>query len=787
MFRNYFRIAFRNLYKNTLFSSLNILGLAFGIGSSLLILLWVNDELSFDKFHTRGDRLYKIRENQFYTDGNIFTFSSTPAPMAPFIKEKFPEIERATRVTWNVNNLFRYENKFFIEEGLYVDPDFIQMFSFPLIEGDVNTALNDPNSVILTKKMAEKYFGDESPVGKMMVMNNKESFMVSGVVQDVPKNSSIKFDYLLPFQFFWEENKSWLDQWGNNNIRTNVLLAEGADANAFAQKLRYEIKEHTEDSKTELIIQPFQDDYLYGKWESGKLVGGRIEYVRIFFIVALFILVIASINFMNLSTAQASRRAKEVGLRKVVGAVPWQLLVQFIGESLLITIFASLIALGIVSILMPFYNELTGKELGLNLLDSNIILMFLGIVLGTGFFAGSYPALFISRFQPSKVLKGHMKSGKSASTFRKALVVTQFTLSIFLIICTIVVYKQMNFTQNRDIGLDRDNVFYMFTRGDIEKKFETIRNELIANPAIESVTATSQSPIEIGNSTMGVNWEGKNPNEEILFSELGVDYDFFETMKMNIVDGRSFDRSVVSDSGAFVVNELAVSKFGFEGSAVGREIELWDKKGPIVGVVKDFNFGSLHQKIEPLILYITKSEHINMILVRGKENQLTEAIGGLERVSKQYAAAFPFQFEFLSKDWETMYQSEARMSRIFNGFSILSIFISCLGLFGLSAYSAERRTKELGVRKVMGATVPGLVKLVAKEFAWLILVSSLIGCPLGWYLMTQWLQGYAFHIEVGYVSLLFASVICLIVSMITVGYHSLRVSMTNPAQSLRYE
>ncbi|MEQ9591171.1 MAG: ABC transporter permease [Cyclobacteriaceae bacterium] len=788
MIHNYLRIALRNLYKNRLFSTLNILGLACGIACSLLILLWVNDELSFDQFHAKKDRLYKIRENQFYSDGNIFTFSSTPGPMAPFIKEKFPEIELATRVSWKVDNLLAFEDKALMEEGLYVDQDFIQMFTFRMLNGDAESVLMNPNSIVLTEKLALKYFGDVNPVGKMMIFNKEEALQVSGVIQDPPSNSSLEFDYLLPFQKFFEANKAWIDQWGNNNIRTNILLVDGSDADAFAEKLRFEIKEHVPDSNTELLIQPFTDDYLYGKWENGKLAGGRIEYVRIFFLVAIFILVIASINFMNLSTAQAGRRAKEVGLRKVVGAVPWQLLVQFIGESLLITFIASLIAVGAVKLLMPIYNDITGKTLGFFLLDSNTLLVFLFVVIGTGLAAGSYPAFYISKFQPSKVLKGQMRAGVSASKFRKALVVVQFSLSILLIICTSVVYRQMRFTQNRDIGFDRNDVFYLDMRDDMPQKFEVIRNQLLTDPSIESVTACSQLPIDIGNSTGSIVWAGKDPAEEILFSEISVDYSFVEAMKMEILDGRTFDRQMLSDSNNFVVNEVAAAKIGFGDQTVGQELTMWgDKKGQIIGVVKNFNFGSLHRKIEPLIIHIGSKRYTDRALIRAAEGRVAQAIQATEKIANQYNPGYPFQFEFLSKDWEEMYQSESRMGTIFNGFAGLSIFISCLGLFGLSAFSAEQRTKELGVRKVMGASVRGLVQLVAKDFVGLILVAAAIGCPLGWYFMDQWLGTYAFRVDVGFASLLFSTGLCLLVSMVTVGYHALRVSMTSPTESLRYE
>ncbi|MBT1705248.1 ABC transporter permease [Chryseosolibacter indicus] len=786
MLKNYLTIAVRNIFRNKLFSFVNILGLAFGMCSALVIFLWVNDEIQVDKFHTNINRLYRVMENQHYSDGRLFTFASTPGPMAPYIKEKYPEIEKASRLTWEVNNLFRFDDKSFYEPGRYADPDFIEMFSIPFNAGNSSTALNGKNSIVISKSMAEKYFGDEDVIGKILLMNTKTPFTVTGVFADMPKNSSLQFQYLLPFQYFFDENKSWLDQWGNNNIRTYLMLRTDATINNFSAKLKNEVKLHNEQSNVELFIQPFGDAYLYGDFENGVQAGGRIEYVRIFFIVAVFVLIIACINFMNLSTAQATKRAKEVGLRKVIGAIPHQLFRQFMGESFLTVIIAACLAVLFLIVLLPFFNEITGKALGLNLLDLRIVMIFVAIVFFTAFLAGSYPAFFISEFKPVQVLKGQLKSGNRASVFRRALVTIQFSLSIILIISTAVVFRQMQFMQNRDIGFDRNNVFYAWLDGDVANNLETVRNRLLSLPGIDGVTAASQLPIDIGNSTSNLSWEGKDPEANILFSVLAVDQDFIQTMKMEMIEGRPFDRNLVTDTANYIVNQKAAEKLGFKDEVAGKDLTLWDRKGKIIGVVKDFNFGSLHNPIEPLILRVPRNDFF-CLLIRAKQNETEAAIRSAEGIWKEYAPGYPFKYSFLNQDWEEFYKAEGQRGKVFNTLAILSIFISCLGLFGLSAFSAERRTKELGIRKVLGASVPGLVQLMNKEFITLVILSAIIGCPLGWYLMSMWLENYAYHVEVGLITLIVAASVCLTIAVITVSYHSLRVASTNPAKSLRYE
>ncbi|MBA4054767.1 MAG: hypothetical protein C0490_08655, partial [Marivirga sp.] len=685
-----------------------------------------------------------------------------------------------------VTNLFQVAEKSFYEPGKYVDQDFLDMFSFKFIAGDPATALKAKNNIVITEKMAKKYFGNEEAVGKVFLMNTKESFTISGVIDDIPKNSSIQFDYLLPFQFFWDENKNWLDQWGNNNIRTFIMLRSGANAVDLAAKLKDEIKEHDKETNVKLFIQPFGEAYLYGDFENGVQSGGRIEYVKIFFIVAVFVLVIACINFMNLSTAQATKRAKEVGLRKVIGAVPSQLFRQFMGESFVTVCLGAIIAILLALLLIPSFNTITGKTLSLNVLDSHILLIFAGIIIFTAFAAGSYPALFISEFKPVQVLKGQLKSGNNATVFRKVLVIVQFSLSIILIISTAVVFRQMSFMQNRDIGFERDNVFYAWMDGDVKPKFETFKTRLLAQPGIESVTASSQLPINIGNSTSGVKWEGKDPDARILFSNLNVDFDFVQSLKMEMMEGRPFDRTRISDTSNYIVNQKAAEKFGFKNGTADQDLTMWDTKGKIVGVVKDFNFGSLHSPVEPLILRMDPDQ-LNCLLVRVKEGETEVALREAEKLWKEYAPGYPFKYSFLNQDWEDFYKAEAQRGKVFNTMALLSILISCLGLFGLSAFSAERRTKELGIRKALGASTPGLVQLMGKEFALLVIVSACIGCPIGWYIMNMWLENYAYHVDVGYLTLALAAIICLAISLLTISYHSIKVAASDPVKSLRYE
>jgi putative ABC transport system permease protein len=787
MVLNYLKIILRNLWKNKVYAAINISGLAIGMACSILIILWVRDEYAMDAFHTHNDHLYRVLENQFYTTGEIMTTASTPGPMAPVIKEKFAEIELATRMTWEVPQLLAVDEQGFFEKGRFVDPDFLQMFSFPLMAGNAEKALNDMNAIVISKILAEKYFPGENPLGKMLKINNQDEFMVTGVLEEIPLQSTLTFDFLMPFEYYLDKNRSWVDQWGNNNIRTYIQLTQGTDAAAFEALLRGEIKLRVENSNIELLLQPYRDFYLYSDYKDGKNTGkGRIEFVRIFSLVAIFVLLIACINFMNLSTAQSAKRGKEAGIRKVVGAKSGQLVGQFLTESLLYATVAFVLSLGLVLILLGPFGKMTDKTLSLYLLDTRLVLLLVGTVVLTGLVAGSYPALFLSRQQPVKVLKGVMQSGKAAGRFRKVLVVKQFALSIILIVSTGVVYRQMHSMQKADIGYDREHLVTLRFYGDMKNHTHTIKEELLMHPAIENIAATTQSPMFIGNSTWGVEWEGKDPDERILFTNFGVDYGFIETMKMHMVEGRSFDENIPGDTSHYILNEAAARVMGLD-NPVEQPLTFWgDRKGKIIGVVKDFNFQSAHNKIEPLIMYIMP-QYNSMFTIRLRADRLEEGLKALEEQHKRYAPAYPFEYQFISDGWEKSYRAEERISSLFGWFAGLSVFISCLGLFGLSAYAAEQRTKELGVRKVLGAEVHTLVQLLTREFAGLVVIASLLGCPLAWYFMRQWLQNYAFPIDLEVFTFLVPALLALVLALLTVSFHALKAAWVNPARALRYE
>lgn len=618
-------------------------------------------------------------------------------------------------------------------------------------------------------------------------MDDTTSLVVSGVLKDIPSNSSFKFDFLISFELFRKGNEGWLDEWGNNNIRTFIQLSEGTDVGQFNVKFKDELDLHNgEDNNIKLFTQRFSESYLYSKFDNGQLVGGRIEQVKIFSVVAVLILLIACINFMNLATAQASKRAKEVGMRKVIGAQKEQLIGQFLGESIVFTLLAAVISLGIVALLLPAFNSLSEKSISLNLLDQDLLFLLGGVVVFTGLLSGSYPAMYLSRFEPAAVLKGAFKTSKGAIIFRKSLVVFQFMLSIILIVSTLVVYRQFQYTQDKQLGFNRNNVFFSWMKADMGDKTETIRQQLMEDHSIEFVGLSGQHPISVGNSTWGFEWPGKDPEERILFSNMSVNPDFVDALGLEIIKGRNFDQSRVSDTANFIINETAAKKMRLD-DPVGQPITMWEtRKGQIIGVVKDYHFRSLHREIEPLVFFYDPSWR-NVLLIRHKEGMAQQALAKTEQVFKQYAPSYPFEFEMVASTWNNIHQGEKQIMELFQYFAGLSIFISCLGLFGLAAFSAEQRTKEIGIRKILGASMPNLTQLMIKDFALLVLIASTLACPLAWYLMNDWLQDFVYRIEVGYVTLLLATLLAFIIAVATVSYHALRASILNPVRSLRYE
>ncbi len=742
--------------------------------------------MSFNSHHQDLGKIFRCMEFQYYADRTGTTWS-TPGTMGPYLKETYAEVEFMSRFTWEQEELFEFEEKRAYESVRYVDPDFLKMFTFDIVSGSFETALDDKYSVVISKKLARKYFGDEEAVGQMIRIRNDRNFRVTGVFESWPDNTTYgEFDALLSMEEFIDRNE-WAAQWGNNNVRTVLSLHDPDNYKVFSEKIRNVIREHQEDYEIDVWLQPYAEIHLYSNFDNGVQTGGRITYVKVFSVIAVFILCVACINFMNLATAQAVKRAKEVGLRKVIGAHKYNLIFQFLSESIVYALISSMLAIGLAWILIPYFNTVTDKSLFLTL-DSFILLTLLLVILFTGLLSGSYPAFFITRFQPAQVLKGIIRSGASAILFRKVLVVFQFVLSIAIIFGTMVILQQLKYVQSQDTGYDKSGLIYMSFQQDMFDKYDVIKTQLKANPSIVNVCAMAFSPLLIGNSTWSVEWPGKAPETKILFTTFSVDKSYTETMGLELVAGRSFDERFQTDTANFMINETSAAKMGFTPEeAVNQTITLWgEQTGKIVGVLKDFNYSSSRSVIHPMLI-IHNPGWYNYLVVRASGDQLTEAVGALEDISEEFAPAYPFDYQFVDEDWAQFYEGEGRVARLFNGFAIVSIVIACLGLFGLSAFAIQQRTKEIGVRKVLGASVLSIVRLTSKDFTILVVLAAIIASPVAWILMNKWLEDFAFRIELNWIYPMVSTILVLLIAFLTVFYHAWKAARSNPVDSLHYE
>ena len=788
MIKNYFKTAWRNLLQNKTFSLINIFGLALGMTCSLVIMLWLNDEMKKDKFHQNGKRLYRVMENQFYS-GNVSTFDATPGILAENIVKDIPDIQMASQMLWEEEPLFTVDNTYDKEKGRYVEKDFLRMFSFKLTKGDPVTALARPDAVVISKKLADKYFKGLDPVGKMIRIDNTDNVMVTGVLDEIPKSSSLTFDFLMSFEQ-WRKKNDWAKDWGNNGPRCYVMLAPNTSVDKVNAKIKNYIKTKNKESNVNLFLQNYGESYLYSDWENGKQNGGRIEYVKIFSIVGIIILVIACINFMNLATARSLRRAREIGVRKVVGAGKRQLIGQFIGESLFVSFLAICISLVIVMLLLPSFNALTEKHLSLDFTDPSFLLLLLGLVLVTGIISGSYPALFMSSLKPIIVLKGLLKFKPGATYFRKALVVFQFALSIILILGMIVIYRQIDFIHNKNLGFAKEDLLYMPLEGELQKTYPTFKEQLLKQPGIKYVSSAQSNPLEVGSSTSGVRWPGKDTTKLILFSSNPITYDYIKTMGIQLVEGRDFSTEYGLDTMNYLVNEAAAKKIGYK-DPVGKELTMWGDKGMIVGLMKDYHHNSLHVPIEPLILRLHKmswgGNYWGNVIVRTEKGKTKQAIASMEKLYKQFNPGFPFKYYFTDDEIANRYKAEYTVSKLSRYFAFLAIFISCLGLFGLVTFTAEQKTKEIGIRKVLGASVTGIVGMLSKDFLTLVVIAAVIAFPVAWLAMHRWLNDFAYRVNIGWWVFVMAGVIALLIALLTISFQSIKAAIANPVKSLRTE
>ncbi len=790
MIRNHITVALRNLRKHKAYSLINVTGLAIGMASTILILLWVRDELSFDRFHAKATQIHRIYRDEAATAAGSSS-ALTPPPMAAALKKDFPEVLLATRFgTWQRRLVTSGDRSFSESRYMHVDPDFFDMFSFPLLKGDPETALAEPYSIVLTESAAAKYFGDEDPVGRSLTVDRSFDVTVTGIVQDPPQNSSLTFDMLSPFailltQYIGEEAT---DNWGFNSFGTYVLLAPDVPAEDFNPKLEGYLQRNDEEDDDRLVAQPLLDIHLRSNVGHDLGNRGSIKYVWIFGALALFILAIAAINFVNLTTARSAKRAREVGVRKVVGARRSQIVRQFFGESILMSLLALGAALILVELVLPAFNALSRKEISTAWFENFPALAgCLCLALATGLLSGVYPALFLSSFRPVRVLKGSLQAAGGGSTFRKVLVIVQFSLSVFLITGTAVISRQMAYMRNKDLGFDKEQIVHLRLFGELSAKYPVIKESLLRNPDVVSVTASMSLPTSIQGSPGTPEWEGKDPDAVMEIKADFVDFDYIETFGISMVEGRSFSQDFATDpEEAYLVNEEAVRRMGLERPAVGKRFSFWEREGKIIGVMKDAHFQPFHQKIEPLVFKIFPP-WFRALYVKIRAGDTAARLASIEKTWASLDLGYPFDVRFLDEDFENLYRSEARMGTLFRTFAALAVFIACLGLFGLASFMAEQRTKEIGIRRILGASVTGITAMMSREFIAWVLAANLVAWPAAWFFMSRWLQGFAYRSELSPWSFLVSGAIALTIALATVSALSVRAASANPADTLRYE
>ncbi len=800
MIRNYLIIALRNLLRQKGYSIINISGLAIGLAAFILIVLFVVNELSYDKFHTNADRIYRISVEGIIS-GDVLNVAVSAAPTGEAMVRDIPEILKATRIDKFAQTVhFNYQDKKFFQDGLiYVDSTFFDIFSFKLIRGNPSTALVKPFSLVLTESLADKYFGDEDPMGKSIRLNDKTNFTVTGIVEDPPVNSHFKFEVLSSFVTQIKTNgKEAYEHWGALGLHTYVLLAKSADPRIVEKQfpdmyLKYmEDLSELENIKFNPYLQPITEIHLHSNLMAELETNGDISNVYTFFAIAIFILLIACINFMNLSTARSMKRAREVGLRKVVGAFRKQLIFQFIGESLILSIISLIFALILVEISLPIFNELLSQNLVLGLFQNGYVLLYLlGLAIVVGFVAGSYPAFYLSAFQPIKVLKGTLSKSAKKPNVRNVLVIIQFAISVFLIICTGLLYNQLSFLQQKKLGFNTERVIILPLRGDrLREKASILKSEFSNLSCVSNVSTSRFVP---GRDMDGSGYvpEGYDDNNPIIVFNNGIDQDYLETMQMEIAMGRNFSREFSTDSTAVIINETLVKKLGWE-NPLGKKITSFRDDTPVdlnvIGVVKDFHFRSLHAVIEPSLMYISQrpAANLNIRLHPGNVQQNLESI---REKWQEIEANMPFDYYFLEEDFNSQYKAEQRIGEIFIYFTIIAIFIACLGLFGLASYNAEQKRKEIGIRKALGSSVQRIVFMLSKQYTKWVVVANIIAWPLAWYFMSDWLGNFAYSINIIEYWWIFimSALVAIIIAVLTVTYQAIKAAFANPVEAMKYE
>lgn len=785
MLKHYLLIIYRNFLRSKSYFLINLIGLSTGLACTLLIYLWVRDEFGMNKFHQKDARLFEVMEHQQYAS-EIMTTTSTPGILAETLTQEFPEVEFAATTTWVNKYTLSVKEHNVKADGYHVGKDFFNIFSYKLAQGEPSDVLRDKLAIVISVDLAKKLFGTtENVVGKMVDLQHEKAYQVSGLFEGTPPNSSVQFDFVISFEQFKDENE-WVLHWGNNGPSTFVTLKPGTDPLAFEAKIKDYIKGKEEQSNVTLFLQPYSERYLYGNFENGKPAGGRIEYVRLFSIIAVFILIIACINFMNLSTARASRKAKEVGIKKSIGAQRGALISQYLSESMVTSMLAFTVAVVVVWLFLPQFNLITGKKIVLSYTDTELFAWFIGITLLTGLIAGSYPALYLSGFKPAAVLKGEMKGSLGELWARKGLVVFQFFLSVVLIVSVLVIYKQIQFVQTANLGYNKDHLIQFPMEGRVKTNLRTFLSEVKRIPGVVNASSTSHGLLGRNNNTSGLAWEGKNPADRILFENVTVNHGLPETLGLELVEGRFFSEEHGNDTAKIIFNETAIRIMNLK-NPIGQKIRLWDRYDrEIIGVVKDFHFQSLHDAVNPLF-FVLNPEHNWTIMLRLEGGKEKQTLSALTEFYKTFNPGFTFDFRFQDEEYARQYESEQRVATLSGYFASMAIVISCLGLFGLAAFTAERRQKEIGIRKALGSSSTNIVMLLSGDFTKMVLLSIVIGLPVSYWLLDQWLQRFAFHVPLEGWYFAAAGLIALFIAWLTVASQAFKAASVSPVKCLRSE
>lgn len=788
MLFNYLKIALRNLLKNTVYSFINITGLSVGLACSMLIMLWVNHEVSFDKFHPNADRIFQVWINGTY-DGTVNSFQTVPFQTKEAIKTEDSRITNTALSAWPTIHLLANGATRVNQTGQIVTDEFLDIFQFPLSVGSRDQALDDPSSIVLTESTARVLFGNDNPLGRMVLLDNKREVKVTGILKDLPENSSFQFKFLLPIKLFEQDNwvQEGIDDWGDYNWLVYVELQSPTAKDQVEASIKDMLaRKGQTDVQREFFLHPLLRWHLHSRFENGKEAGGKIDYVQGFTLIAIFILVIACINFMNLATARSERRAREVGIRKSIGSLRSELILQFIGESIMVTSISFVVAVAIVELALPFYNTLVGKNLFIDFTSMSFWIFAVGIIVITGVISGSYPAFYLSSFTPAIVLKGKPQVSRGAIKPRQALVILQFVFATGLIIGTLVIAQQIQHTRNRELGYDQKNLISVWYTEEIQKNYDLIKQDLLASGAVASVTK-SNSPITSVHANNFIDWPGKPAEQKVLFANLATGYDYTKTMGIKMLEGRDFSPDFKSDTAAVIINKAAAEMMGFD-DILGKQVTYWgERKGTIIGVIDNVLMESPHGQVRPLFI-VFQPEWVSAITIRLENTD--DIAGSLQQVAdvfKTHDPSHPFDYSFVDEQFEKKFTTITMTSRIGNLFAFLAIFITSLGLFGLAAFTAEQRTKEIGIRKVLGASVFSLVSMLIKEFSWLTIIAFLIAAPLSWWGLNKFLEQFAYRTEFPLWVLGMAGGAALIFALAVVSTQAFRAARANPVDSLKNE